>query len=269
MIKLGNVSCGVSIVENFANEIKTEIVAQKLDPLLAIICNAFTWSISSGLQFTVDGYFSMCLRLTGGESSCWGSDAHFPGKSGLEKYPPLLPDDLDLLVKPGPDREGEETGRGFQRYGISKVVAIMGMYQLNARLQKSPSPHLRKITALALDPGGLPDSRCMSSGSDVPAMWTFLMKGILNPLFLGLLRPVFKHTVPKLSLRSTSEAAVDLVEMAVGEGFRGERGHFVMGERDESSPETRDEGKQRAVWGKSLEWAGIGKGDTGLGEGIE
>ncbi|KAB8296004.1 hypothetical protein EYC80_008818 [Monilinia laxa] len=230
MIKLGNVSCGVSIVENFANEIKTEIVAQKLDPLLAIICNAFTWSISSGLQFTVDGY---------------------------------------LLVKPGPDREGEETGRGFQRYGISKVVAIMGMYQLNARLQKSPSPHLRKITALALDPGGLPDSRCMSSGSDVPAMWTFLMKGILNPLFLGLLRPVFKHTVPKLSLRSTSEAAVDLVEMAVGEGFRGERGHFVMGERDESSPETRDEGKQRAVWGKSLEWAGIGKGDTGLGEGIE
>ncbi|RAL68481.1 hypothetical protein DID88_007209 [Monilinia fructigena] len=277
----GKGTSSLTAVTDFANGIKTEIVTQKLDLLLAIICNAFTWSVSSGLHFTAEGYescfainhlghLSLSLRLLdvyasdGGRIVVLGSDAHFPGKRGLKKYPPSLPDDLDLLVKPGPDREGEE----ISEIRNLKGGGDYGDVSAECEIEKSPLLHVRKITALALDPGGMPDSRCMSPDSDVPAMWTFLMKGILNPLFLGPLRPVFKYTAPKLSLRSTSEAAVDLVEMAVGEGFRGKSGYSVMGKRDGSLPETRDEGKQREVGEKSLEWAGIGKKDidTDLGE---
>lgn len=55
------------------------------------------------------------------------------------------------------------------------------------------------------------------------------MKGILNLRFLGPLRPLFKYAILKLSLRSTSEAAVDLIEMAVGGGVHGNSGCFCVG----------------------------------------
>ncbi|ESZ96572.1 hypothetical protein SBOR_3074 [Sclerotinia borealis F-4128] len=297
----------LSAVQTFAAETKTEIIAGTLEPLVAIICNAFKWSITSGLKITSDGYessmavnhlahLSLSLRLLdsfapeGGRIVILGSDAHYPGKSGLEKYPPLLPENLELLVKPEPDKVSEEVGRGFQRYGLSKAVAIMGMYQLNTRLQKSTSPHLRNITALALDPGGLPDSRCMNSSANIPAAWTFLMKRILQPLFLGPLAPLFTYFFPSLALRSTRDAAVDVVVMAVGDlsrgdgdreregGGEGEGGGYGYGGyygnatrvklgKEQSSPETRDERIQVEVWRASLRWVGMERGNTVL-EGV-
>lgn len=121
----------LSAVENFASQVKEEIATGELRPLKAIICNAFTWSITRGLQFSADGYersfavnhlahLSLVLRLLdsfspeGGRITFLSSDAHHPGKNGLEKFPPTLPDDLELLVKPNPDKPGEEVERGFQ-----------------------------------------------------------------------------------------------------------------------------------------------------------
>jgi NAD(P)-dependent dehydrogenase (short-subunit alcohol dehydrogenase family) len=147
----------LSAVHSFASEVQSEISQGKLPPLASVICNAFTWSISGGLKHTTDGYESsmavnhlahlaLVLRLIdkfgpeGGRITFLGSDAHYPGKSGLEKYPPNLPGDLELLVKPEADSPGEEVGRGFQRYGLSKLAIIMGMYQLNARLAKVVHP---------------------------------------------------------------------------------------------------------------------------------
>jgi NAD(P)-dependent dehydrogenase (short-subunit alcohol dehydrogenase family) len=143
----------LSAVKDFAAEIKIEIAAKKTAPLAAVICNAYTWSIVNGLKFTADGYESSMainhlahLKLVlglldvfdpdHGKIVVLGSDSHYPGKSGLEKFPPQLPEDLDLLIKPGPDKEGEEVGRGFQRYGLSKAAAIMCAYQLQKRLSK-------------------------------------------------------------------------------------------------------------------------------------
>lgn len=140
-------------VESYADIIKSEISGRKLPPFTAIIFNAFTWSISNGLAFTSDNYESsmavnhlahlaLVLRLLGsfspdgGKIVILGSDSHYPGKNGLEKFPPNLPDDLELLVHPGLDKSGEEVSRGFQRYGLPKAAAIMGMYQLNKRLSK-------------------------------------------------------------------------------------------------------------------------------------
>ncbi|KAF7953521.1 uncharacterized protein EAE97_000920 [Botrytis byssoidea] len=133
----------LAAVERYAGVIKADITAGRLPPLAAIICNAFTWSISDGLKFTSDNYESSIavnhlahlatvLRLLGsfrpegGKIVILGSDSHYPGKSGLEKFPPNLPDDLELLVHPAPDQTGEEIGRGFQRMGCRKWQQLWG-----------------------------------------------------------------------------------------------------------------------------------------------
>ncbi len=63
------------------------------------------------------------------------SDAHWPGKNSLEKYPPAIPDDLELLVKPAVDKSADNFGRGFQRYANSKLAVVTWMYALNSRLE--------------------------------------------------------------------------------------------------------------------------------------
>ncbi|KAM0183430.1 hypothetical protein ACHAPC_006432 [Botrytis cinerea] len=262
----------LAAVESFAGVIEADITAGRLPPLAAIICNAFTWSISDGLKFTSDNYESsmavnhlahlaIILRLLGsfrpdgGKIVILGSDSHYPGKSGLEKFPPNLPEDLELLVHPAPDKSGEEVGRGFQRYGLSKAAAIMGMYQLNKRLSKDPS--LSKISAVAMDPGGLTDSRCMSSG--VPSAWWILMRGVLGPL-----QPLLSYLVP--TLRNTKIAATDLIDISVGEEYRVSSGYYVMLNKEESSPESQDEEKQLKLWKKSMGWIKISQDQTPLRE---
>ncbi|KAA8574834.1 hypothetical protein EYC84_004078 [Monilinia fructicola] len=204
-------------------------------------------------------HLALVLRLLGsfspdgGKIVILGSDSHYPGKNGLEKFPPNLPDDLELLVHPGLGKSGEEVSRGFQRYGLPKAAAIMGMYQLNKRLSKDPL--LSNISAVAMDPGGLTDSRCMSSG--VPSAWRILMKGVLGPL-----QPLLKYLIP--TLRNTKVASADLREISIGQQFRGSSGYFIMLNKDESSPESQDEEKQLKLWRKSLEWIKITEDQTPL-----
>lgn len=140
----------LSEVKEFAATISAEVTNSTLKPIAAIICNAYTWSINDGLKFTTDEYeltfavnhlahMSLVLRLLGnmkpdGRIVFLASDSHYPGKNGLEKYPPAIPDDIETLVKPKPDVPGQEVGRGFQRYGISKLAAVMAAYELNRRL---------------------------------------------------------------------------------------------------------------------------------------
>lgn len=72
----------------------------------------------------------------------FSSDSHWPGKNGMAKYPPAIPDDLDLLVKPAADEPVDCFGRGFLRYANSKLAIVMWMYTLNRALEKV-SPHLQ------------------------------------------------------------------------------------------------------------------------------
>lgn len=144
----------LSDVGAFTDAIHSDIANGRLQPLVAIICNAFTWDMSETIKFTDDGFeramgvnhvahFDLTLRLLGdlepkrGRIVFMSSESHWPGKAGFEKYAPILPADLDLLVKPQPDKLGEEVGRGFQRYGLSKLVIVMSMYELNRRLKKA------------------------------------------------------------------------------------------------------------------------------------
>lgn len=108
-----------------------------------------------------------------------------------------------------------------------------------------------------MDPGGLTDSRCMSSG--VPSAWTILMKGVLGPL-----QPLLKHVIP--TLRTTKAAAADLIEISIGKQYRESRGYFFMLNKDKSSPESQDEEKQLKLWKKSMEWIKITQDQTPLKE---
>ncbi|CAD6442167.1 2b34ac34-be57-496e-854f-51bc821896e8 [Sclerotinia trifoliorum] len=131
----------------------------------------------------------------------------------------------------------------------------MGMYQLNGRLSKDPL--LSNISAVDMDPGGLPNSRCINSG--VPPVWRILMKGILRPL-----QPLLKYLIP--TLPNTKGAAVDLIEIAIGKQYRGSSGYFVIVNKDESSPESRDEEMHLELWRKSVNWIKIIEDQTSLKE---
>jgi NAD(P)-dependent dehydrogenase (short-subunit alcohol dehydrogenase family) len=139
-------------VQAFVGWIRSEIAAGQIPPLVAVIWNAMSWTLHGGLNFTAEGYersmavnhiahFSMTLRLLGsldperGRIVFLSSDSH--EKSGLQQFPTILPDDLNLAVHPPPDKEGETVGRGFQRYGLSKLVMVMTMYELKRRIKKA------------------------------------------------------------------------------------------------------------------------------------
>lgn len=65
-------------------------------------------------------------------------------------------------------------------------------------------------------------------------------------------------------MRTVAEASVDVVDLATNKAFPGERGYFTLLRKDTSSPESKDEEKQRKLWAKSVEWARITRENTAL-----
>ena len=143
----------LSAVHDFASTIATKIAEGTLPPLASIICNAYYWNLVRDVEVTGDGYeksfqvthvahVALVLRLLGSFASDGGrvvllsSDTHWPGKNSLEKYPPAIPNDLELLVKPAAAEPAENFGRGYQRYAVSKLAVVMWMYALNRHLEK-------------------------------------------------------------------------------------------------------------------------------------
>ncbi|KAG5644134.1 hypothetical protein DXG03_009081 [Asterophora parasitica] len=243
-------------VRTFSSFIASQVARGDLPPISAIVCNAFAWSISSGLQFTRDGFelsfqvnhlahFALVLQLldsmhkTQGRIVGLSSDSHEPGASALAVYPPGIPDDIERLARPVPDKPGEEVGRGFQRYGVSKLCVVMFVYELNRRLQA--------------------DSRAMSK--DVPKAWGILMKYFLNPL-----QPLLKLAIP--TLRNSNVAGKDLVELSLREAFAAARGtngyYYKMSRPGKSSTKSYAETKWAKLWERSVAWSGIQPGDTAL-----
>lgn len=240
----------LSAVQDFARAITTDISASRLPPLAAIVCNAYYWNSTGEAQITGDGYeksiqvshiahVALVLRLlgsfgpAGGRIVLFSSDAHLPGKNGLEKYPPTLPEDLDLLVKPDISHEkpSEHFGRGFQRYANSKLAIVVWMYALNQYLE-----NVRTNTPTFL--------YCMS---------IFIIRPF--PILLRLVDP---------TMRTSAEAGADVIELAVNIAHPGERGYFTLLQKDNSSSESQGEETQRKVWVKSAEWAGVTSKDTAL-----
>ncbi|KAA8643746.1 hypothetical protein EYZ11_007101 [Aspergillus tanneri] len=270
----------LSPVHEFARSLETEIATGHLPPLVSIICNAYCWDLVSAPEQTTDdlektiqvnhvAHAALVLRLVGsfgpaddcglglGRVVFFASDAHWPGKNGLEKYTPTIPDDLDVLVKPPVDKGGDHMGYGFQRYAVSKLVIVMWMYAFNEYLQKDPN--LKHLTAVAINPGNLSDSRALQVNT--PFILQILSRFVIRPF-----RPLLRFVDP--IMRTASEAGMDVAELAVSETYAGESGYFTLLEKSTSSPESLDWEKQQRLWKKTLEWAGITADDTALSVGV-
>ncbi|KAE8375366.1 hypothetical protein BDV26DRAFT_267994 [Aspergillus bertholletiae] len=272
----------LSDVHQFTDSLAADITAGTLPPLSSIICNAFYWNLTGEVITTPDGFeqtwqvtylahAALVLRLLGsfgskpdaaiGRIVLFSSDAHLPGKNGLEAYPPTLPDDLDSLktttspeAPAGGNQAENPLGRGFQRYANAKLAVTMWMYALNARLESATSP-VHDVTAIAVNPGNLTDSRALRVNT--PAKLQFLSRFIIQPL-----RPLLQfkdHT-----MRTAAEAGVDVAELAVGPEFADAKGYFTWKKQDTSSPESLDPAKQQKLWEKTLEWVGLAEADLPL-----
>ncbi|KAF4980497.1 hypothetical protein FZEAL_3508, partial [Fusarium zealandicum] len=208
---------------SFADALAGRVARGELPPIKALVCNAFTWSLSEQV-FTADGlertfqvghlsHYLLVLKLVGsmaadGRIVLLGSAVHYPeNPNPLSKLVARLPDHLGLLVKPEPDQPGQEHDRGFQRYGTTKLANVMLMHDLNDMLEKNPS--LSHITVTAMDPGGLVDSRANS-----------VQKPLVKKVFavVNLLIPILKHVTN--AVRRSADAGRDLAELSVADGFK-------------------------------------------------
>lgn len=117
-------------------------------------------------------------------------------------------------------------------------------------------PTLGNITAIVVDVGSLSDSRALRTNT--PTHLQTIQRFVLQPL-----RPIIRFADP--TLRTSAKAGADVLDLALGQVHPGERGYFDYLRKAESSPESRDEGKQERVWAKTVEWAGITKENSRLG----
>ncbi|KAJ5273659.1 Short-chain dehydrogenase [Penicillium angulare] len=257
-------------VRSLTSAITAEIKAGSLPPLTSIICNAYYWNLNVAAELTVDGFektfqvnhlahailVQQLLESFGraqddshtycGRIVLFGSDTIFPGQSPLEKYPPLLPEDLQQLAKPTPETDGDHAGHGFQRYSLAKLAIVTWMYALNDHLQKPENSHLRKITTVAINPGNLTDSRALQTNTP------FMIRN-MSRFLIGPLRPLFSLMDP--TMRTAASAGTDVVTLALDQRFEGVKGYFTLLKEDMGPPDSLDKTKQDALWKKTVEWS--------------
>ncbi|KAJ5888908.1 hypothetical protein N7495_008949 [Penicillium taxi] len=252
-------------VRSFANSIASQIESGDLPPLSAIICNAFTWSLDKQ-HFSEDGYestfqvghlahFLLVLMLVqcmheSGRIVMLGSEVHNPEHhNALAELGAQIPSDMNLLVKPALDDVGTEYDMGWRRYANCKLANVMFMRSLNQRLEKDPK--LSKITVMAMDPGGIVDSRAHL----VQRSSTRFMFGLIA-ILMPLLRPFTS------SVRLSSDSARDLVTLAVDPEYHSSRGYFAGTKAIMAASVTENEDAREGLWAACWKWAVISGKET-------
>ncbi len=140
----------LSATHDFADTLIRSITEGKYPRFNTIICNPYYWNLVGEPELTADGYdktmqvnyisyAALVLRLLGyfgdqGRIILISSDSHWPGKNPMEKYPPSIPDNLELLIRPTVD--DDKQGRGCQRYATSKLALTTWTNALNRYLEK-------------------------------------------------------------------------------------------------------------------------------------
>ncbi|KAI1323507.1 NAD(P)-binding protein [Xylariaceae sp. FL0255] len=237
-------------VHAFVDTIVAGVRRQKYPPLASIVCTAYYWNLVADSEVTANGFdktlevnhiahAALILRLLGsfgatGRIIHISSDSHWPGKNNMETYLPFIPDDPAQLLTPSTDHD--KYGRGYQRYAISKLVLTTW------------DPKLGKVTAIAMNPGNMVDSRALRRNT--PTSLHRKQKFMFKPL-----QPLL--SLIDLTLRVAALAGADVIELALNSKFASKTGFFTLLMQDESSPESNDEVKQELIWTKTLEWARI------------
>lgn len=115
---------GLLAVHALVDQTSSNISSGKYPLLAAIIANAYDWNLVGDPEITADGfdktfevahiaYSALILRLIGsfgekGRVVLFSSDAHWPNKNSIEKYPPITTSNLDELIKPVSDADKQE-----------------------------------------------------------------------------------------------------------------------------------------------------------------
>ncbi|KAL3471488.1 hypothetical protein BJX99DRAFT_24408 [Aspergillus californicus] len=257
----------LSGVRTFADSLSSRISSEKLPPISAIICNAFTWSLGAQ-KSTSDGFdatfqvshlshYLLVLKLLGsmdatsGRIVMLGSTAHYPHPNPLSSLIAQIPDDLEELVRPSPDPPSLVHDRGFQRYGTAKLANVIFANDLNNRLAKNPQ--LSNITVTAMDPGGMTSSRAHTEQKLVVRV----MSAIVN-----LLLPILKHLTT--AIRTTEDSGRDLVALSNGPTFDKKRGYYVGQTKAAPAPLSLDPEVQARLWTACWKWAGLTPEETAL-----
>ncbi|RBR17544.1 hypothetical protein FVER53590_12061 [Fusarium verticillioides] len=257
----------LSNVRNFSENTAKRVASGEIPPIKAIICNAFTMSLTEQV-YTPDGFertfqvnhlshFVLVLKLVGSMASdgrivMLGSNTHYTTRTHpLFKQRPGIPEDTELLVKPLPDKKGRGHDGGFHRYGNSKLANIMFMHDLNARLEKNPK--LSGITAIAMDPGGMVDSRAHR-------IQTPFMRFAFSLVLISL--PILRYFTD--TMRTAAQSGRELVELSVGERFKGTKGYFMGARREEEDIACKDVHKRELLWNACWKWAGMKEEETVL-----
>ncbi len=118
----------------------------------------------------------------------------------------------------------------------------------NVAYPQSQDPAFAKITAVAINPGNLSDSRALRVNT--PGYLRIMSIFVIQPL-----RPLLRFVDP--TMRTANEAGIDVAKLATNEAYPGERGYFTLLEKDNSSPDSLDANLQQAVWAKTLEWTKV------------
>ncbi|KAL4752236.1 hypothetical protein BDW72DRAFT_192180 [Aspergillus terricola var. indicus] len=114
-------------------------------------------------------------------------------------------------------------------------------------------PKLSTITATAMDPGGLVESRAQA-GQKVSVQRISAV--------LKLLMPVLKHITS--TFRTNKDAGRDHLAVSLDPAFQGKRGYYVGQKQEAAASVTGDTAVQRRLWEACWQWAGFAPEETVL-----
>ncbi|KAJ5118934.1 hypothetical protein N7448_010640 [Penicillium atrosanguineum] len=264
-LDLGNIAS----VRSFAEKLNAKISSRELPRISTIVCNAATLSLEAGQKFTSDGneatfqvchlsHYLLILKLLGsmdfgsGRIVMLGSITHYPEKPNpLSSLRPGLPENIEDLIKPAPDALSLVHDRGYQRYGTAKLANVIFAEDLNERFRMDSK--LSNMTALAMDPGGLPASRAQAK-----------QKSSIRMIFatINFLMPVLKYLTSVF--RTTEDAGRDLVAVSMDPTFQGKGGYYVGQKKDAPAAVSTDEKEQKVLWAACWRWVGLKADETVL-----
>ncbi|TVY92325.1 hypothetical protein LAWI1_G002182, partial [Lachnellula willkommii] len=252
-------------IRSRAVEINAKVADGTWGPIRALVLNG-AWQEANAATmrprtFTGDG-----MRGISGEHgrivlvSSWSHDACDARNDSIGIY---KGDEYKTLWRePGVLAKGVEYWddgykAGMRRYGTSKLLLVMFMYELQRKL--SADPALSNISVLSLDPGAMGGTGLLR---DSPAFIRFLTSYLLY-----YLQPIMVLLKPNGIARTPKKSGHDLLLVCFDEKYLGEYPKAVyLGGSEKATPsvEARDEEKQRKLWVESLKFAKVRDGDTVL-----
>ncbi|KAH7327107.1 hypothetical protein BKA65DRAFT_62351 [Rhexocercosporidium sp. MPI-PUGE-AT-0058] len=271
-------------VRTIAADVNERVANRTLEPIRALVLNAayqdagaeafkpqtFTkegYEMAFGANYLANFVFVLDLLQSMDKEhgrivfvSSWTHDAYDPQNNS----PPIYKGEefktmftsAQALSK-GIEYTDDAWAAGMRRYGASKLLGVMWMYELQRRLDSDPA--LSNISILSMDPGAM-------GGTGITKR-----SGPMIRFITGYLVPFFQHIsvwlYPNGPLRPTWKSAQDLMLASFDENYLGThpKATYLNGSvKAISSVESRDEAKQKQLWDESVQLAMIRDGETAL-----